>query len=176
MGGGYAKTYPRKWVIMSVKQKYLKDENGEVFSPIVSASSVYDSNGNPIEPIVLFNASSLSNAIQFSTTNTIRDITSLSQYIGRNLRITISYYNDETPQIVEFHINKANMSMFPKYIRDFSGDGDIWIALMRVSVTNSSWVFRLNSIKLLSTTNTIVEHRTDTNLNNRFYVSKIEVI
>ena len=25
---------------MSIKQKYLKDENGEIFSPVVSADSV----------------------------------------------------------------------------------------------------------------------------------------
>lgn len=31
---------------MSVKQKYLKDENGEVFSPITSESSIYTSSGN----------------------------------------------------------------------------------------------------------------------------------
>lgn len=49
MGGGYAKTYPRKWVIMSVKQKYLKDENGEVFSPITSSQSVYTRDGEPID-------------------------------------------------------------------------------------------------------------------------------
>ncbi len=33
---------------MSVKQKYLKDENGEVFSPIVGVESVYDNNGNAL--------------------------------------------------------------------------------------------------------------------------------
>lgn len=33
---------------MSVKQKYLKDENGEVFSPITSESSIYTSSGNDI--------------------------------------------------------------------------------------------------------------------------------
>ncbi len=49
MGGGYVKTYPRKWVIMSVKQKYLKDENGEVFSPITSSQSVYTRDGEPID-------------------------------------------------------------------------------------------------------------------------------
>lgn len=31
---------------MSVKQKYLKDENGEIFSPITSESSIYTSSGN----------------------------------------------------------------------------------------------------------------------------------
>lgn len=30
----------------TVNQKYLKDENGEVFSPIVSTSSVYDGGGS----------------------------------------------------------------------------------------------------------------------------------
>lgn len=165
---------------MSIKQKYLKDENGEIFSPIVSASSVYDSNGNTIEPIVLFNASNLSNAIKFLTTNTVKNITGLSPYIGRILRITISYWNGETPQIVEFYINGADgnghMDMFPRYIRDFSGDGDIWIALMHITINGSSWTFHLNSIKLLSTTNTITEHRANTDFNGRFYVTKIEVI
>lgn len=39
----------------TVKQKYLKDENGEVFSPIVSASSVMTDRGfsnSSIEEIV----------------------------------------------------------------------------------------------------------------------------
>lgn len=31
---------------MATKQKYLKDENGEVFSPIVSVESVYNGNNN----------------------------------------------------------------------------------------------------------------------------------
>lgn len=30
---------------MSVKQKYLKDENGEIFSPIVNVNSVYTDGG-----------------------------------------------------------------------------------------------------------------------------------
>lgn len=33
---------------MSVKQKYLKDENGEVFSPIVGMESIYDNNGDAL--------------------------------------------------------------------------------------------------------------------------------
>lgn len=33
---------------MSVKQKYLKDENGETFSPIVGMESIYDNNGNAL--------------------------------------------------------------------------------------------------------------------------------
>ena len=33
----------------TVNQKYLKDENGEVFSPIVSASSVYDRGGGRLD-------------------------------------------------------------------------------------------------------------------------------
>lgn len=37
---------------MSVKQKYLKDENGEVFSPITSIESIYNSNGEQIPQIV----------------------------------------------------------------------------------------------------------------------------
>lgn len=31
---------------MSVQQKYLKDENGNIFSPIVSTDSIYDFDGN----------------------------------------------------------------------------------------------------------------------------------
>ena len=34
---------------MSVKQKYLKDENGEIFSPITSASSVVLGGGGTVE-------------------------------------------------------------------------------------------------------------------------------
>lgn len=30
---------------MSINKKYLKDENGEVFSPIVSTDSIYDGGG-----------------------------------------------------------------------------------------------------------------------------------
>lgn len=33
---------------MSVKQKYLKDENGEVFSPIVNVNSIYGENGEKL--------------------------------------------------------------------------------------------------------------------------------
>lgn len=38
---------------MSVKQKYIKDENGEIFSPIVSEESVYYNTGNDIQPKAL---------------------------------------------------------------------------------------------------------------------------
>ena len=37
---------------MSVKQKYLKDENGEVFSPITPIESIYNSNGEQVPQIV----------------------------------------------------------------------------------------------------------------------------
>ena len=33
---------------MSTQQKYLKDENGEIFSPIVSEDSIYDNNGKAL--------------------------------------------------------------------------------------------------------------------------------
>lgn len=36
---------------MSVKQKYLKDENGEIFSPIVSAASVLTNRSQSTKPI-----------------------------------------------------------------------------------------------------------------------------
>lgn len=32
---------------MSIKQKYLKDENGEIFSPVVSADSIIVGGGFP---------------------------------------------------------------------------------------------------------------------------------
>lgn len=37
---------------MSVNQKYLKDENGEVFSPITSMNSIYDNNGKSLVSII----------------------------------------------------------------------------------------------------------------------------
>ena len=37
---------------MSIKQKYLKDENGELFSPVTSIDSVYNSNGEKVPQIV----------------------------------------------------------------------------------------------------------------------------
>ena len=47
--------------IMSIiKQKYLKDENGEVFSPIVSIDSVYTSNGQNLTTILNDKANSMS--------------------------------------------------------------------------------------------------------------------
>ena len=33
---------------MNVKQKYLKDENGQVISPVVSTDTVYDASGNTL--------------------------------------------------------------------------------------------------------------------------------
>lgn len=40
-------------VTMSVSQKYLKDENGEIISPIVSTSSIYNSDGETLDAILL---------------------------------------------------------------------------------------------------------------------------
>lgn len=40
-------------VTMSVSQKYLKDENGEIISPIVSTSSIYNSDGETLDEILL---------------------------------------------------------------------------------------------------------------------------
>ena len=34
---------------MSVKQAYIKDENEEIISPIVSIKSIYDGGGNDLE-------------------------------------------------------------------------------------------------------------------------------
>lgn len=34
---------------MNVKSKYLKDESGQVISPVVSTQTVYDASGNTLE-------------------------------------------------------------------------------------------------------------------------------
>lgn len=48
--------------IMSIiKQKYLKDENGEIFSPIVNVDSVYTNNGQNLTAILNDKANSMSN-------------------------------------------------------------------------------------------------------------------
>lgn len=36
---------------MSIKQKYIEDENGEIFSPIVNIDSVYQNNGDKMNAI-----------------------------------------------------------------------------------------------------------------------------
>lgn len=47
--------------IMSIiKQKYLKDENGEIFSPIVNVDSVYTNNGQNLTTILSDKANSMS--------------------------------------------------------------------------------------------------------------------
>lgn len=33
---------------MSVSQKYLRDENGNIFSPIINVDSIYNGGGYPI--------------------------------------------------------------------------------------------------------------------------------
>lgn len=43
-------SYFQKGFSMSVKQRYLKDENGEVFSPIANANSIYFDTNNDIQP------------------------------------------------------------------------------------------------------------------------------
>lgn len=48
---------------MSIKQKYLKDENGEVFSPIVSADSIYDSNDKTAPQIVAWCFATIKNEV-----------------------------------------------------------------------------------------------------------------
>ena len=48
---------------MSVKQKYLKDENGEIFSPIVSTDSIYDSDGNVAPQIVAWCFATIKNEV-----------------------------------------------------------------------------------------------------------------
>lgn len=44
-----------------IKQKYLKDENGEIFSPIVNVDSVYTNNGQNLTAILNDKANSMSN-------------------------------------------------------------------------------------------------------------------
>lgn len=39
---------------MNVKSKYLKDETGEVISPVVSTQTVYDASGNTLGGGVLY--------------------------------------------------------------------------------------------------------------------------
>ena len=164
---------------MSVKQKYLRDENGEIFSPIVSASSVYLSNGSPIQPIVLFEASGgISTGLKFD--GSIKTVSDLTPYIGRTIRVSVAYWLDEFPQTRTFRITKANsdghMVMFLNYVRDYNGAGDIWEALLRIQTTGSSWELTLSSLKLLTASNTIDEHKDISSLNQRFYISKIEII
>lgn len=43
-----------------IKQKYLKDENGEIFSPIVNVDSVYTNNGQNLTTILNDKANSMS--------------------------------------------------------------------------------------------------------------------
>ena len=43
-----------------IKQKYLKDENGEIFSPIVNVDSVYTNNGQNLTTILDDKANSMS--------------------------------------------------------------------------------------------------------------------
>lgn len=54
-------SYFQKGISMSIKQKYLKDENGEIFSPIVSSSSIYDVDGNKAPEIVAWGYISITN-------------------------------------------------------------------------------------------------------------------
>ena len=42
-----------------IKQKYLKDENGEIFSPIVNVDSVYTNNGQNLTAILNDKANSM---------------------------------------------------------------------------------------------------------------------
>ena len=42
---------------MSVSQKYLKDESGNVFSPITALSSIYNSSGKSLDEILIYRVS-----------------------------------------------------------------------------------------------------------------------
>lgn len=52
----------------TVKQKYIKDENGETFSPIVSSDTVMTSTGNNLSPKCLFATLSGDAAVNIATT------------------------------------------------------------------------------------------------------------
>ena len=67
---------------MSTNQKYLKDENGEIFSPIVSEDSIYDNNGKTLSKKL--NDTGWRN---FSWTNSTYMGTSQSSYTKNQWRV-----------------------------------------------------------------------------------------
>lgn len=48
---------------MSIPQKYLKDENGDIFSPVTSVESVYNSDGEAIPQIVAWCYATMSSGV-----------------------------------------------------------------------------------------------------------------
>ena len=83
---------------MSVKQKYLKDENGEVFSPITSESSIYTSSGNDMSIQAITNIAVIIH-IEIG-------IPAISPSIGKNGIITI----------IGTSINLNIVNLFAKFI------------------------------------------------------------
>lgn len=96
---------------MSVKQKYLKDENGEIFSPIVSAASVLTNRSQstrPIEELIPYTFS-LNDNDSFST--------SLPIFSGNisNWTMIKFYFNVKTSNItgakaVYLRLNNTNIA------------------------------------------------------------------
>lgn len=82
-------SYFQKGISMSIKQKYLKDENGEVFSPIVSADSIYDSDGNPAPQIVAWCYATINNEV--ATIHAGKNIASLTLGTSVDKPVTVNF-------------------------------------------------------------------------------------
>lgn len=74
---------------MSVKQRYLKDENGETFSPIVSSDSIYDTDGNAAPQIVAWCYAELVSGAYVIRAG--KNIASLALGSGTSLPVTINF-------------------------------------------------------------------------------------
>lgn len=61
-------SYFQKGIGMSIKQKYLRDENGEVFSPITSVGSTYNDMGNNLSPSFMMTSFTGDKAFNISAT------------------------------------------------------------------------------------------------------------
>lgn len=98
----------------TVKQKYLKDENGDIFSPVVSAKSVYKNNVNVDsvlswvgDKIIGFwgeNSEKLHRAVIFFGGNgkTSEDIQLPIQGVNKIVAIIGCAYNESTSQALPF--------------------------------------------------------------------------
>lgn len=80
---------------MSVKQKYLKDENGEVFSPITSESSIYTSSGNDmsVQAITIAAANDETLTLGAAWAKVDIPLSSTLTQIGTNLSRSGNYIN-----------------------------------------------------------------------------------
>ena len=85
-------SYFQKGIGMSIKQKYLRDENGEVFSPITSVGSTYNDMENDLSPsfmVATFSGDKVVNISAMETTTQIKgDSFSLKNgdiYINKNV-------------------------------------------------------------------------------------------